>query len=43
MAPPWPRRLGIEARNVSITMVLSVVALAIGVALVIGLTALFVH
>ena len=43
MAPPWPRRLGIEARNVGITMVLSVVALAAFVGLAIGLTALFVH
>jgi hypothetical protein len=39
----WSRRFGIETRNVVIVMVLSVVALALMVGLVIALTALFVH
>jgi hypothetical protein len=39
----WPRRLGIETRNVAVAMVLSVVVLAVLVGLVIALTAVFVH
>jgi len=39
----WPRRLGIEVRNVAVVMVLSAVALAAFVGLVIGLTALSVR
>jgi hypothetical protein len=39
----WPRRLGIEVRNVGIAMLASVVALALFVGLVIVVTALSVH
>jgi hypothetical protein len=39
----WPRRFGIETRNVVIAMLLSAMVLALLVGLVIALTALFVH
>ena len=43
MRATWPRRFGIEGRNVGIAMLASVVALALFVGLVIVVTALSVH
>jgi hypothetical protein len=40
---PWYLRLGVEARNVAVTIVLSLLALAALVGLVIGVTALLVR